>query len=135
MKRFYVDTCIWIDYFEDRKDNLKPLGDFAFYFLKKQFEERNKIIVSTMVEKELETTGYREIAEITFNEYSEIIEKIVPSGKEISKATILARKINNIPLQDILHAVICIQRNFVLVSRDKHFNLLNVECLAPEELF
>ena len=34
MKKFYVDTCIWLDFLEDRKDGLKPLGEFAFQFFR-----------------------------------------------------------------------------------------------------
>ena len=39
MKRYYFDTCIWRDYFEDRKDKFRALGDLAFYLIKNTYEK------------------------------------------------------------------------------------------------
>ena len=34
----YPDTNFYIDYFEDRRDNIRPLGEFAFSVLKRAFK-------------------------------------------------------------------------------------------------
>ncbi|MBU1321694.1 MAG: PIN domain-containing protein [Nanoarchaeota archaeon] len=53
MTKYYLDTCIWIDYFEDRKDNFRPLGDWAFRLIKKIITDENVIIISDLVWFEL----------------------------------------------------------------------------------
>ena len=37
-KKFYLDTAIWRDYFEDRGDGTRPIGEFAFQFLRNRAE-------------------------------------------------------------------------------------------------
>lgn len=49
MKKFYLDTSIWRDYFEDKKNGIKPLGEFAFQFLRQCIEKGVEIIVSDIV--------------------------------------------------------------------------------------
>lgn len=44
--KIYLDTCIYLDYLMDRKDNLRPLGEFAFQLLKRTFECEFEIIIS-----------------------------------------------------------------------------------------
>ena len=51
--KYYLDTCIWKDYFENRSDKFKPLGEWAFQFLKKALSEEGIIIYSKVVENEL----------------------------------------------------------------------------------
>src|SRR3989344_1076940 len=53
-KRFYLDTSIWIDYVEDRGDGIRPLGEFAFRFLKYCEERDLEILVSDIVILELQ---------------------------------------------------------------------------------
>lgn len=52
--KFYIDTSVWLDYFQDRGDGIRPIGLFAFMFLKKCQKEGLKIIVSDIVVKEME---------------------------------------------------------------------------------
>ncbi len=35
MPKIYVDTNIYLDFFLNRKDKLRPLGDFAFELFKR----------------------------------------------------------------------------------------------------
>jgi hypothetical protein len=51
--RYYVDTCIWLDLLEDRTDGLRPLGEFAFQFIKKAMRHGDTIIYSSLVLGEL----------------------------------------------------------------------------------
>jgi len=50
----YCDTNIYIDYFENREDNLRPLGTFAFELLRRTIECEFTIVVSDFVISELE---------------------------------------------------------------------------------
>ena len=34
-RRFYLDTCIWRDYYENRSDNFRPLGEWALFLINK----------------------------------------------------------------------------------------------------
>jgi hypothetical protein len=34
MQRYYLDTCIWVDYLENRQDRFRPLGDWALRLIK-----------------------------------------------------------------------------------------------------
>ena len=53
MQKFYVDTNIWLDYFQNRSDGLRPLGEFAFLFFKKCIENKHTLIYSDLIENEL----------------------------------------------------------------------------------
>jgi len=54
----YLDTNIYMDYFENRSDGLRPLGDFAFNLLRRCFECEFSIASSVLVAKEAEHNGY-----------------------------------------------------------------------------
>ena len=52
-KRYYLDSCIWRDYFENRSDRFRPLGDWALALIKKIIAEGDFIVYSDVVEDEL----------------------------------------------------------------------------------
>ena len=67
MKRFYVDTNIWLDFAFDRKDNLRPLGELAFQFFKTCRKNKWRTLYSELVLKELgKKLAPREINERCF---------------------------------------------------------------------
>lgn len=51
--RVYVDANIYLDYFEDRADGLRPLGEFAFQIFKRALECEFEIVVSDWLIQEL----------------------------------------------------------------------------------
>ena len=51
--KYYIDACIWRDYFENRSDNFRPLGEWALRFMKKVIEEQGFILYSDLVIDEL----------------------------------------------------------------------------------
>ncbi|MBD3304093.1 hypothetical protein GF343_03035 [Candidatus Woesearchaeota archaeon] len=53
-KLIYVDTNIYIDYFDGRTDYLRPPGEFAYQLLKRTFNCEFRIIVSSLVVDEIE---------------------------------------------------------------------------------
>lgn len=56
--KYYLDTCIWIDYWENRTDNLRPIGEFAFKFLN-SLEDDDIIYYSDFTIRELKLKIYR----------------------------------------------------------------------------
>ena len=134
--KFYLDTCIWRDFFEDRFDGLRPLGEFAFRFLKNC--ERNNCIVlySGLVVQELKSDYSQErIAEV-FSPFRHLLAKVQISNEQISKARKILSSIEGLHLKDALHAVLARDNGAVMVTRDRHFEALTglVEVAAPEDI-
>ncbi|MDO8537789.1 MAG: PIN domain-containing protein [archaeon] len=133
--KFYVDTSIWRDYFEDRKDNMKPLGEFAFQFLKKCKEHNYTIIITNEVIKELLIDYSIEKINLAFSSFKK--ETIFVESTETQKfeaRDFWIKSGKKFPIMDILHSITARDNNAVLTSRDHHFKEINiVESLAPEE--
>ena len=85
-KNFYLNTSIWRDYFEDRNDGLKPIGEFAFQFLMKCVSRKNKIIVSNEVKNELMNYFSNEKVQEVFSSFKEIIVEVNYSEDQVKKA-------------------------------------------------
>ena len=51
--KIYCDANIFIDYFDEREDNIRPLKDFAFLFFQKGIGCRFDIVVSDWLLHEL----------------------------------------------------------------------------------
>jgi len=133
---FYLDTAIWRDYFEDRKDNLRPLGEFAFRFLKNC--ERNGCIVlySEAVVQELETYFSKGKVTEVFSSFTEFLREVPISDAQISKARKIVTRIEGTHLKDALHAILARDNGAVMVARDRHFDVLVdfVEVAKPEDI-
>ncbi len=56
--KYYLDTCIYIDFIENHYDGLNPLGEYAFLFLKKYEKEQHQILYSQQVIYELNEQNY-----------------------------------------------------------------------------
>ena len=98
-QRFYVDTSIWRDFFEDRNDGLKPLGEFAYQFFRK-CEEKASVIV---------------IAEPIFFELQDFKELLLGSLLSDLKLNVFEAKINNIQIHEakiISKSVHCLSMMF-----------------------
>ena len=134
--KYYVDTSIWRDYYEDRKDKLKPLGEFAFEFFRKVKLNADKILYSDLIIEELNIAyNEKEIKEI-FNiiEEENLLEKVEISKNQVKEALELKRKLQ-IPFGDALHAILAKDNNAILVTRDEHFLKIDfVNVKNPEDL-
>ncbi|MBI4053588.1 MAG: hypothetical protein HY394_06150 [Candidatus Diapherotrites archaeon] len=135
-KRFYVDTSVWRDYFEDRSDGLRPLGMFAFDFLKQCVENDSLILYSDLVVMELGHDYSSERIGQMFAPFNENILRLEISAGQISEAKRLSLEIKGAHYADILHALVARDNRAVMVSRDGHFQSLTgiVEVLLPEEV-
>lgn len=130
-----MDTCIWIDYFEDRKDCYQDLGMLAWKLFGVIRASKSIIIVSVFVFRELESFySLAQIRGLTLP-FGDIIEKVYLSDAQLAEANKIVKEIN-IPRFDVIHAILARDNGAILISRDKHFELLKdiFYVLKPEEL-
>jgi predicted nucleic acid-binding protein len=133
--RFYLDTSIWMDYYEDRKDPNKHLGELAFRLLCKLLASKSAIVVSQIIFLEMATYySMDEIRGITMP-FERLIIKANISKAQKEEAITLAKE-RKVPRGDALHAILARDNQAILVSRDRHFQLLKDICsvMKPEEL-
>jgi predicted nucleic acid-binding protein len=134
-EKYYLDTSIWMDYFEERKDPSKDLGEIAFKLLYKLLASRSKILVSYFILIELEL--YVSLDEIRgiLRPFECVLERVGVSTKQKEEAEMLA-KARKLPKGDALHAILARDNQAILVTRDKHFHSLKDVCeiVKPEEI-
>ncbi len=135
-EKYYFDTCIWVDYLENRTDRFRPLGDWALMLINKIIKNNWKIVYSDLTVKELS----RMYGSCQIKDMFELIPSTLLIKSETLKSQIhYANRLSlnaGIPRDDALHAIIAMQNNAVLVTRDSHFNELQIslEIRKPEEL-
>jgi len=136
MNKYYADTSIWIDLYEDRKGfNNEKLGDYAldlFYFI---IDKNHKLIISDMLIKELGINYTTAQINGMMKIYGNLIEKVKITTKQRDEAKKLSLE-RNLPYGDALHAIIARDNNLILVTRDNHFKKLTdiSKYYKPEEL-
>ena len=138
MKKLYVDTNIYIDYWEDRKDKMRPLGEFAFNLFKRTIQCEFMIFYSELIEKEI-----CKVCNISEEEcYTRFFKDLEIAGKLkfvniTNKILENAKKLKNemdMPIGDIIHYLIAKENSLFFVTRDYHFNKTNIKQGRPEEL-
>lgn len=134
-QKYYLDTSIYIDYYEDRKDKFRPLGDWAHRLLALIESNNEVLLISDFLLAELESHFSKSKVNSLLSEYKGTIEKVEFTEEQFKEAKLAANK-NKVPVGDALHAIIARDNNAVLVSRDHHFEELTEICLAkkPEEI-
>lgn len=135
-RRFYIDTSMWIDYVEDRGDGIRPLGEFAFRFLKNCEINNCKILYSDLVLKELRRYCSDERIEQVFYHFRNSLTKAEISDSQISESEKIASETKEVHKSDILHAIVARDNNAVLVTRDEHFEYLRhiARIARPEKI-
>ncbi|PIN69600.1 hypothetical protein COV93_04970 [Candidatus Woesearchaeota archaeon CG11_big_fil_rev_8_21_14_0_20_43_8] len=124
-KRYYFDTAIWRDYYENRDDGIRPLGEFALQAIYAILRNHDFILYSKVVEDELKKEyDSRQITEI----FSIAKEKqgLIKVDVKYNQRKI-ARKLcqmHDVPFSDALHAVLARDNHAVLITRDHHFERL-----------
>lgn len=135
MIRYYLDTATWMDFYEDRKDPRKNIGEIAFKLLCQLLATKSKIVVSSFCQRELEV--YYSLDEI--RGMTLLFEKFMIKAEISEEQLIEAKKISqerNIPKGDCIHAIIARDNNAILISRDNHFQKLKDICevAKPEDI-
>jgi len=114
-EKYYCDSSIWIDLYEDRKGyNHEPLGDFAWKLFALIKAKKNKLIISDLLIRELEMNYSGEEINGMMKPFESLIEKIIATKEQRDEAERIAEE-RNVPKGDALHAVLA--RDYNLQSR------------------
>ena len=134
-KKYYIDTAIWRDLHENRKDKSKNLGELAFESFKKIRTNKEKIIYSDFVVEELSHAYDKQTIDKLFKGVSELLEKAEINETQLKEAADLSKELN-IPLGDAIHGVLAKNIGAVMVTRDRHFRKLKgkITIKKPEDL-
>lgn len=123
-EKYYLDTSIWLDFFENRNEPNLPKGDWAHKLLNKITENNYKAIYSDIVILELGVVGYKshEIQNL-FQKIKPILIFVESTDKQARKAKDLSSK-RDVPKGDALHAILARDNKATLVTLDNHFKKL-----------
>ena len=135
--KYYFDTSIWRDYFENRSDRLRPLGEWAFELIRQIGEDKGIILYSQLVIDELRKGWSQEKIDKCFGMFRSegLLVKVEPTDLQKKESLFIAQK-KKVPRADALHAIIARDEKAVMVARDHHFIDLDyvTEHKKPEEL-
>ena len=138
-KTYYLDTCVWRDFFEGRMNKAgKPIGDYAARLFMKILKNKDKVLFSEALALELKKDyneeDIKDMLSLLF--LSGILIRVDITTEESTEAKILSSQ-RNLPFVDCLHAIQARNHCAIMVSRDKHFinNLSDViKTIRPEEI-
>ena len=128
----YIDTNVWIDFFLNRNDRLRPLGDFAHELFIKTIQCKYKLVISDWLLKELTKTNH-------IDSYKKLEEQLLILNKiqyiKTKTEDITSAKENK-HWHDALHEILAIKSKAVyLVTRNiKDFKGENIIIIYPENL-
>jgi predicted nucleic acid-binding protein len=127
--KFYLDTSIWRDYYENRKDRFRPLGEWAHRLITKIIDNNYIILYSDLVIEELRHAFNLD----TLIDCDIVRVNILYIHKRTARSLC---KQYRVPFGDCLHAVLAKSNNAIIVTRDRHFEILSdyVTVRKPEEL-
>lgn len=132
MVLIYCDANIFIDYFWDRKDNLRPLKDFAFNFFSKGWNCEFELLVSDWLIKELENHLSKEQIDEIFDMYKKKDKFHIVREEKGDRDT--ANKYEH--WDDALHAILAAKggANFLTTRNIRHYAGCEkiIEIVLPE---
>lgn len=124
-KRYYLDSCIWLNLFKKEGDPTKgvPYWKLAEDFIKKVMFSEHEIVYSGLVLKELK---HKLNDDKLFKERHEFLKSepkfsfVTVTDEDYTFARKLESEFNfEISFFDCLHTTICKRINAILVTRDK----------------
>ena len=91
-RRYYIDTAIWRDLHENRKDKSKHLGELAFELFRKIRVNKEKILYSDFVVEEMSHAYDKQTIEKIFREVSALLDRAEISEKQVKEAADLLKQ-------------------------------------------
>ena len=140
-KRYYLDTCIWLNLL---KKEINPKSGVQYWKLAKDFIEKiedkqEKIVISTIVLKELYYTLKERFQLVNqFFKESDFIEIIKTDPRDYDLARKWEKENETLSFYDYLHIAIAKRLNLQLITRDEDLIILakkHVNVSKPEESF
>lgn len=116
MANFYVDTSIWFDYIKDRRDGIRPLGEFAFQLFKRVRKEKHTILFSRLLRKEISRRiDYGEFEKFVLNDLGKLnlIKEVQIAKEQIQEAEKIS-SVCEVPESDCLHAILARDNNAII---------------------
>ena len=133
MTKYYVDTCIWIDCYENRSDNLRPLGEFAFNFFLR-LEDEDIVYYSKLTLRELRKKYSDTIILSIFDVakdnlvFLDTFEEDITNSKRLLSSGLVHDS-------DAIHIALSRRVGALLITRDKEILFSGlVKAFRPEEL-
>ncbi len=124
-----------MDYYLNRSDNFRPLGEWAFQLLARIKSNKDSLIMSGVILKELNVHFSREVVKQILDLFKEVILWVAYTEKQVKEAERISEQ-RNVPGADALHAILARDNNAVMVTRDAHFEELKdiIIVYKPEDL-
>lgn len=119
-QKYYLDTSIFIDYYENRSDRFRPLGEWAQRLLAMIQSSGDILLISDILISELKNHFPKDDLNKILTGFYLAIEHMEFDEHQLHEARILSRE-RNVPVGDALHAIISRDCDAILVTRDKHF--------------
>ncbi len=138
IKKYLFDTCIWRDHYENRfGPQGRPLGDYASNLFMKVIRNKDILLFSEFIIGELKNDfGEEEINEMLNVLFiAGILKKVDASEADYKEAKKIGLE-RNLPIGDVLHAILARNNGAILVSQDNHCQQLKdiAEVKKPEQI-
>jgi len=135
MDAYYLDTCIWINFWKQEGDASKgiPYWKIALEFIR----HAETIVVTPIVLKELKYKLPDADELIAFLKESEFIMLVKTVPEDYHMARMYERENKSISFADYLHVAIAKRLKVPLITRDKkliEFARMHIKCHRPEDL-
>lgn len=120
--KYFIDTCVWRDFYENRKSFLgRNLGKEAVFLFQKIITEKSMILFSESLIDELKISYSIFEIEQMFDMLSLIgvLKRIEITQNEFTEAKLLSKS-RKLPFVDCLNAIQARNHDAILISQDKH---------------
>ena len=136
--KYYFDTCIWRDHYENRYAfSGKPLGEYATKLFMHIIKNKDILLFSEFIVRELRNDfDEKEINDMLNVLFMTGILKSVEVSEDNYKEAKKIGSERNLPPGDALHAILARNNKAILVSQDEHHQKLKdiVEVKKPEQI-
>ena len=136
MGKYYVDTAIWLDLYDNRVGfHGEPLGDLAYAFFQKVISRKEDVVISDVVLSELSTFYSAGEINSMIKPFEQILSCISASDSDFREAKAIA-KARKVPMGDCLHVLLARNHQLTLITRNNHFkDLVDIHpFLKPEQV-
>jgi len=134
--RYYLDTSIWLDLFEDRNETGFSKSVTVQKMMTYIVSDENRIVISPIIIDELVHNGHskEDIARF-FHPFKKLLYVQHCYREILVQASSIAHQ-KGIPKNDVLHALLSRNSDAILITRDGHFSkLVDITVpVTPEEL-
>ena len=137
-EKYYFDTCIWRDHYENRYGLTgKPLGKYATELFMHVIRNKYILFFSEFIVRELKSDfdekEINDMLNVLF--MTGILNRVEISEENYKEAKKIGTE-RNLPPGDVLHAILARNNNAILISQDEHHQKLKdiVEVKKPEEI-